>query len=56
MHNDYRFHREKYVEVDVCFPSVARYSRHNSASAGGFVLFADTSSTKKLSFVQALSA
>ena len=25
MHNDYRFHREKYVEVDVCFPPVARY-------------------------------
>ena len=19
MHNDYRFHREKYVEVDVCY-------------------------------------
>ena len=30
MHNDYRFHREKYVEADVCFPPVARYRSYTT--------------------------
>ena len=64
MCGDYNLRREKrYVEVDVRFtpdgkirPLAINYSRHNSALAGGFVRFADTSSTKKPRAVQALSA
>ena len=44
-----------YTHLDV-YKRQTIYSRHNSALAGGFVLFADTSSTKKTRAVQALSA
>ena len=43
-----------YTHLDVYKRQI--YSTHNSALAGGFVRFADTSSTKKTRAVQALSA